>query len=309
MQRLAVEAVMRVLITWGSQRGGTEGIARMLGEALPRDGIVAVLRPAREVRSVTGFDAVIVGGALYANRWHRDARRFVARHLRGLRRVPVWMFSSGPLDDSADRAELPPPRQVRTLMDRVGARGHVTFGGRLAADAKGFPAAAMARKSAGDWRNPARIAAWATALAQELPTARPGAVVRPPGDGWGRLLGHAVAGWAPSAAIFAALLAAGVGGAIVVHAVLAPVVFAAIAWSYFGPRGARAPAAAAFGFAGFAASLDVALLAALAPHELGGFAATWLPAASIVAVTWLVGAARSMVPLPAPPAATQSSAA
>jgi len=33
--------------------------------------------------------------------------------------------------------------EVAVLMERVGARGHVTFGGRLSADAKGFPAAAQ----------------------------------------------------------------------------------------------------------------------------------------------------------------------
>ena len=31
------------------------------------------------------------------------------------------------------------------MMEKVGAKGHVTFGGRLPADAKGFPASAMAK--------------------------------------------------------------------------------------------------------------------------------------------------------------------
>jgi hypothetical protein len=43
------------------------------------------------------FDAAIVGGALYANRWNRDARRFISRHDSALRRMPSWCFSSGPL--------------------------------------------------------------------------------------------------------------------------------------------------------------------------------------------------------------------
>jgi len=72
-----------------------------------------------------------------------------------LRHIPVWLFSSGPLDDSADHDAIAPTRDVAVLMERVGALGHATFGGRLSADAKGFPASAMARKRSGDWRNPA----------------------------------------------------------------------------------------------------------------------------------------------------------
>lgn len=50
----------------------------------------------------------------------------------------------------------------------VGARGEVTFGGFLAADAKGFPASAMAKNNAGDWRNPERIRAWVAEVHEEL---------------------------------------------------------------------------------------------------------------------------------------------
>jgi menaquinone-dependent protoporphyrinogen oxidase len=72
----------------------------------------------------------------------------------------VYLFSSGPLDDSATQKEIPPVRGVQKLMGDIGARGHVTFGGRLAPDAKGFPAAAMAKKSAGDWRDADQVHTW-----------------------------------------------------------------------------------------------------------------------------------------------------
>jgi menaquinone-dependent protoporphyrinogen oxidase len=114
---------MRILITWGSQRGGTEGIARMLGEALQQQGHRADVLPPEGATRATGFDAVVVGGALYANRWHHAARRFVTRREKALRLMPVWFFSSGPLDDSADRQVIPPTRQVEVLMERVGAQG------------------------------------------------------------------------------------------------------------------------------------------------------------------------------------------
>jgi menaquinone-dependent protoporphyrinogen oxidase len=80
----------------------------------------------------------------------------------------VWLFSSGPLDDSATTGEIAPIAQVQDLLQRVGARGHATFGGRLAPDAKGLPASAMAKTRAGDWRDPTRIRSWAATVAQEL---------------------------------------------------------------------------------------------------------------------------------------------
>jgi hypothetical protein len=40
------------------------------------------VRPARQVKRVNGYDAVILGGSVYLNRRHRDARRF-ARRLAG----------------------------------------------------------------------------------------------------------------------------------------------------------------------------------------------------------------------------------
>jgi hypothetical protein len=57
LQHRRAEAHMRILITWGSERGGTEGIAHMLAEKLRRDGIVvetvAADRATRRSRSRT----------------------------------------------------------------------------------------------------------------------------------------------------------------------------------------------------------------------------------------------------------------
>lgn len=159
---------MAILIAYGSTREGTAGLAEMLADALRRDGLEVQVEPAASVDSVAGHTAVIVGGALYAGRWHRDARRFVKNRVQDLRGRPVWFFSSGPLDNSATRGEIPPIPGVRKLMDRVGARGHMTFGGRLASDARGFPASAMAKTKAGDWRDMDQVASWAKSISEVL---------------------------------------------------------------------------------------------------------------------------------------------
>jgi menaquinone-dependent protoporphyrinogen oxidase len=78
----------------------------MIGEALTDAGCEAVVSPAADIRDLAGFDAVIVASALYANRWHRDARRSVRRNRAALQKLPVWLVSSGPLDDSAEQHDI-----------------------------------------------------------------------------------------------------------------------------------------------------------------------------------------------------------
>lgn len=166
---------MRVLVAYGTKMGGTTGLAEMVADTLREEGMGVTVAPAATVTDLAGYDAVVVGGALYAHRWHRDARRFVRRHRPALSGLPVWLFSSGPLDDSAPHGEIPPVRSVARLMEGIGARGHVTFGGRMPADATGFPASAMARDNAGDWRDPAHVRDWARAVAAALTTLPAGA--------------------------------------------------------------------------------------------------------------------------------------
>jgi hypothetical protein len=95
---------MHILVTHGSKMGGTAGIAEQVGQALADARFQADVRPASEGDHLDGYNAVFVGGALYAGRWHRDARWFVKRHTGALRERPVWLFSSGPLNGSAIEA-------------------------------------------------------------------------------------------------------------------------------------------------------------------------------------------------------------
>lgn len=168
---------MRVLIVHGSKRGGTAGLAEMIGDALVSDGLEVDVRRARDSVSPTSYDAVIIAGALYASRWHRDCRRFVRRNAHVLRGRPLWLVASGPLDDTARAGQVAPVRQVAKLIDSLGARGQATFGGRLEPDAHGFPASAMAKKRSGDWRDPAQVRDFAATVARSLATSTPNEVL------------------------------------------------------------------------------------------------------------------------------------
>jgi len=158
-----------VLVAYGTTNGSTAQIAEAVVEVLRKEGLTADLLPAGSVADVRPYGAVVVGGGLYAGRWHRDARRFLSRHGRHLAKRPLWFFSSGPLDASASERDIPPVRGVRRAMVRLDARGHVTFGGCLEEGAKGRIARAIVRNGkGGDFRDFGAIEEWAARIADEL---------------------------------------------------------------------------------------------------------------------------------------------
>lgn len=163
---------MTVLVAYATTNGSTGEIAKWIGDELRARGLAADVRPADEVREVTEYEAVILGGAVYAAGWHRDARQFAHRFAGQVAPRPVWLFSSGPLDTSAELAELPPGPQAERALHLLGGRGHVTFGGRLSEEAHGWLGWVSRRMAAeghgGDFRNPERVRAWARGIAAEI---------------------------------------------------------------------------------------------------------------------------------------------
>ncbi|ELP64715.1 flavodoxin domain-containing protein [Streptomyces turgidiscabies] len=158
-----------VLVAYGTTNGSTAEIAEAVAKVLREDGLTVDVLPARSVASVASYEAVVVGGGVYAGRWQKDARRFLRHHRRALTGRPLWLFSSGPLDASASERDIPPVPGVKRAMIRLDAREHVTFGGCLEEGAKGF----IARKiissgKGGDFRDFAEIKAWAKRVAGEL---------------------------------------------------------------------------------------------------------------------------------------------
>jgi menaquinone-dependent protoporphyrinogen oxidase len=163
---------MTVLVAFGTTNGSTGEIAGWIGAELVAAGLVVEVRPAAEVRDVDGYEAVVLGAAMYMAGWHRDARAFAHRFAGQFAPRPVWLFSSGPLDRSAEEGEVPPSPQAESAMHALQACGHVTFGGRLSPDAHGwlgFVARRMATEGhGGDFRNPERVRAWARQIAVDI---------------------------------------------------------------------------------------------------------------------------------------------
>ena len=158
-----------VLVTYGTTNGSTAQIAETIADVLRKSGLTVEALPAQAVPTVTAYDAVVVGGGLYAGRWQKHARRFVRRHRGELAKRPVWFFSSGPLDASASERNIPPVPGVKRAMTRLDVREHVTFGGCLEEGAKGRVAGMILRSGkGGDFRDFTAIETWAAGVADAL---------------------------------------------------------------------------------------------------------------------------------------------
>ena len=153
-----------VLVVYGSKHGSTAAIATAIAETLRDCGLRADCVEAGDVGSVDGYDAVVLGSAVYMRRWRREARRFLAHHADALAARPLWIFSSGPAGDPAkDNPRYWEPPKVIAKAERLGAREHVVFGGYMPGRAgENMPPEFRDRR---DWDE---IRAWARAVASEL---------------------------------------------------------------------------------------------------------------------------------------------
>jgi len=160
-----------VLVAYASKHESTAEIADRIAAVIRDAGCDAQARPAGQVDDLSGYSAVVLGSAVYAKRWQRDARAFAHRHSAALRDMPVWLFSSGPFGAVEEHPTAPTPRVAARLAARLGAREHVMFGGRVPPDPGNFVERAMLkntppeRRDARDW--PA-IEAWARGVASQV---------------------------------------------------------------------------------------------------------------------------------------------
>ena len=83
---------LNILIAHASRRGATAEAAETVAAVLREQGMDVVVTPARKIRSVNGFDAVVLGTAIRAEKPLADAVRFVSRFNQTLSTVPTALF-------------------------------------------------------------------------------------------------------------------------------------------------------------------------------------------------------------------------
>jgi menaquinone-dependent protoporphyrinogen oxidase len=120
---------MNVLITAASRHGATLELADAIAARLAEHGHTTVVRRPKDVVDLAGFDAVVLGSAVYTGRWLGEAREFADTQAHALRLLPVWVFASGPIGDPPLPAS--PADDTGAVAGEIGARAAVTFAGKL----------------------------------------------------------------------------------------------------------------------------------------------------------------------------------
>lgn len=170
---------MTVLVAYASKHGSTEEIAEAIVRELRSHGLDVDLRHADDLDdadALDGYDAVVLGSAVYFDRWQKDAIDVLKRFERELGERPTWLFSAGPTGGDPDATAKVigllaepkpfPPGEAGKRAQHIAIRGHRLFGGRIEeAEMRGLLERWMPR---GDWRDFDAIRGWADAIAAEL---------------------------------------------------------------------------------------------------------------------------------------------
>lgn len=160
---------MKVLVTAASRHGATTEVAASIGAALQAAGLEVSVQHPGEVTGLDGYDAAVIGSAVYAGRWLEPVRDLIQREKAALAQIPVWLFSSGPVGD--------PPKPADECVDAapltklIGAREHRQFAGDVDRKRLGFGERlimAVVRAPDGDFRPWPEIEAWANEIARVL---------------------------------------------------------------------------------------------------------------------------------------------
>ena len=161
---------MRVMVACASKHGSTEGIASAIAERLLELGHDATAVRVSEVPDLSGTEAVVLGSAVYAGSWMKEAIGFADANAAALSDMPVWLFSSGPLGTEIHDDEEQ-PRQLAELTEKLRPEAHRMFFGALDHGKLSFGERMMVKAvkaPEGDFRDWNAISGWADEIAREL---------------------------------------------------------------------------------------------------------------------------------------------
>jgi menaquinone-dependent protoporphyrinogen oxidase len=162
-----------VLVGYATRYGSTREVAEAVAATLREGGLAVDIQAMREVSTLAGHRAIVLGAPLYMFRWHKDALRFLSRHRQALAERPVAVFALGPTHDPYDEKEWQGSRaQLDKELEKYPWLAPVAremFGGKYDPEKLPFPINLLAGKEpASDLRDWTAIRAWASNLAVKI---------------------------------------------------------------------------------------------------------------------------------------------
>jgi menaquinone-dependent protoporphyrinogen oxidase len=161
-----------ILVAFATKHGSTQEVAEAVAATLRERGSEVDIQLMRQVRTLAGYSAVVLGAPLYMFRWHKDARRFLSRHRKALTERPVAIFALGPFTTGDEKEWQGSREQLDKELAEFPWLTPVAleiFGGKLDPAKLRFPYNLFMRQvPAIDLRDWTAIRAWASSLNGQL---------------------------------------------------------------------------------------------------------------------------------------------
>lgn len=164
----------KILVAYGSRDGATAGIAERIGDVLKKAGFMVDVASAEKAGEPGGYDAVVLGSALYIGQWRKEAANYLTKHEQALTKLPVWIFSSGPTGAEEVDKQMEGftyPEKLKPVIARIQPRASRIFKGAIYFKNLNFMEKFMLKQmkaAEGDFRDWKAIEAWVTEIAREL---------------------------------------------------------------------------------------------------------------------------------------------
>ena len=162
----------KVLVAYASKYGSTAEVAERIGDTLQEAGLQVDVRSVQDVKDLSPYRAVVVGGGIYAGKWHSGAVKFVNQRRNELKAIPVACFAvASTLKDDTPENRAKVEAALASVRELVTPVSVGLFAGAL--DPKKCPffvrlMLKLMKAETEDFRNWEQISTWAKELASSF---------------------------------------------------------------------------------------------------------------------------------------------
>ena len=167
------EQMEKMLVAYATRCGSTGEVAGAIGKALCKAGAAVDVRPVKDVKDVSAYQAVIVGSAVRMGSWLPEATRFVETHQAALKRVPLAYFGVClAMSEESEEKRREAQGYLQPVRDLVQPTEEAMFAGAVTYQKLPFLLRYlmknMIKAPEGDFRDWEAIRAWAGGLPARL---------------------------------------------------------------------------------------------------------------------------------------------
>jgi menaquinone-dependent protoporphyrinogen oxidase len=94
---------LKALVVYGTRWGGTVEVAQTIGKALTDEGnAVDVVDAKKAPANIEGYDSVLIGSGLRADKWTKESVEFIEKNLETLKTKKLALYVSCSMADRKD---------------------------------------------------------------------------------------------------------------------------------------------------------------------------------------------------------------